>query len=339
MHKAAIIHRSNTHWEQASWQESLAALIDDPIELAQRLDLNPDQLGFDEAAAHKWKLRVPREFVARMKPGDANDPLLRQVLPSREELVHTPGYLADPLEEAQASPAAGIVHKYHGRLLLIMTGSCAIHCRYCFRREFDYKAHQRSRQEWDEALAYIADHPDVEEVILSGGDPLMLQDTVLEDLISKLNGISHLRRLRLHSRLPVVIPSRLDDALINTLAGFKGSTSLVIHSNHPNEIDASVHARLVHARNQGLMMMNQTVLMAGINDSASVLATLSRSLFDAGVMPYYLHLLDKVAGSAHFDVSEETALTLRRRLMEELPGYLVPKLVRELAGLAHKQAL
>jgi EF-P beta-lysylation protein EpmB len=270
-----------------------------------------------------------------MRKGDPRDPLLRQVLPLGEELVAAPGFVADPLAELAALPARGLLHKYEGRVLLIATGACAVNCRYCFRRHFPY-AEEAAGEGFEEALAYVAGDPSIEEVILSGGDPLLLPDRTLSGLAESLAAIPHVARLRVHSRTPVVLPERVDAGLLAWLAGTRLAPVLVIHANHAREIDAAVAAAMAELRAAGVTLLNQSVLLEGVNDSVEALADLSRALFAAGVLPYYLHHLDRVAGAAHFEVGEERARRLVGEVAARLPGYLVPRLVREVPGAPAK---
>lgn len=324
----------------ADWRAELRDLVTSPAALCDALQLRPEQLGWSEAAAREFPLRVPRAFLARMAPGNPLDPLLLQVLAGTRELQAVSGYGPDPTgETGAANPHPGIIHKYQGRVLLLVTGSCAIHCRYCFRRHFPYADNQNSRSEWRSALSYIADDHSINEVILSGGDPLMAGDAQLAELVSELAAIPHIRRLRVHTRLPVVIPARTTPALLAALSQPRLQTVMVVHCNHGNEIDAAVAAAFAMIRQQGITLLNQAVLLAGVNDSASALAHLSERLFEAGALPYYLHLLDRVAGAAHFEVSAERARALHREISTVLPGYLVPRLVQEVAGAPAKVPL
>jgi EF-P beta-lysylation protein EpmB len=291
--------------------------------------------GATQETTQHFPLRVPRGFVSRMRKGDPGDPLLLQVLPQARELDPVPGFSTDPLGERRASPRPGLLQKYRGRALLVVTGACAIHCRYCFRRHFPYDGHVGTER-WIEALGHLAADPSVTEVILSGGDPLVLSDRRLFALVHEIAAIPHVRRLRVHSRLPVVLPERVGGDLLGWLCGTRLIPVMVIHANHPREIDRPVAEALGRLRSAGVTVLNQTVLLAGINDDATVLAELSERLFDAGALPYYLHLLDPVAGAAHFEVPEARALVLARDLAARLPGYLVPRLVRELAGAPAK---
>lgn len=307
-------------------------LIRDPAELLDRLGLDPALLPAARRAAELFPLRVPLAFVERMRPGDPRDPLLRQVLPLEDELAEVPGFAADPVGDDAALVAGGVLHKYRGRALLVTTGACAVHCRYCFRRHFPYADANASADGWQSALAYLRSQPDVSEVILSGGDPLTLSDRRLKALADALADIPHLRRLRVHTRLPIMNPARIDDALLDWLAGTRLDPVMVIHANHANEIDATVAEALARLGSRGVTLLNQAVLMRGVNDSADALADLSERLFEAGVLPYYLHLLDRVRGAAHFEVPEAEAVALHAEVAARLPGYLVPKLVREIAG-------
>ncbi len=318
--------------EPAGWRRELAAVVSDPGELLGLLGLPAELLPAAERAARLFPLRVPRAFVARMRPGDARDPLLLQVLPLGVEEATVPGFTTDPLGELGALPARGVLHKYRGRALLVLTGACAIHCRYCFRRHFPYPEAQTGASGWEAAVAYVAADPSIEEVLLSGGDPLALPDERLARLAECLAAVPHVRRLRVHSRLPVVLPARVDADLLRWLAGSRLEPVMVIHANHAAEIDQTVAAAIERLRRSGVTVLNQAVLLAGINDSVAAQSALSRALFAAGALPYYLHLLDRVQGAAHFEVGEEAGRAILRGLRAELPGYLVPKLVREVAG-------
>ena len=271
-----------------------------------------------------------------MTVGDSNDPLLKQVLPDKQEQMVVTGYVADPLAENDQNPIKGLLHKYQSRVLLTITGACAIHCRYCFRQHFDYSANMPTSSAEADIIAYITEHPEINEVILSGGDPLSVSNRRLFAWLDILEGMPQLTTIRLHTRLPVVIPARLDDALLDRLAQSRCRIVMVIHCNHANEIDTLTAEYLQRARVAGIVLLNQAVLLKGINDSVTSQAALSQRLFAAGVLPYYLHVLDKVAGAAHFDSDERLAIKLYWRLLSELPGYLVPKLVRELPNKPFK---
>ena len=314
------------------WQEQLADAIRDPAELLRELHLDRALLPAARAAAAQFPLRAPRSFVARMRPGDPDDPLLRQVLPLAAELASVPGFVADPLAEQATHAAPGVLHKYRGRALLIVTGACAVHCRYCFRREFPYADHHAGVDEWRPALAYLAGDSSLREVILSGGDPLALSNRRLGELLAALDRIPHLERVRIHSRIPVALPERIDDGLLEMLTGVRLRLVVVIHANHPREIDETVAAALQRLASAGATLLNQAVLLHGVNDAPGILAELSDTLFAARVLPYYLHLLDPVCGTAHFEVKESAALAIMKVLRQRLPGYLAPRLVREQPG-------
>ncbi len=309
------------------------------MRLAERLQLPAPWAQQMLAAAASFPLRVPEAYLQRIKPGDPQDPLLLQVLPQAQELDRPAGYVTDPLGEGDANPHQGVIHKYRGRLLLIVSGGCAINCRYCFRRHFPYGDNQLGSESWQQALRYLRKHTDVEEVILSGGDPLATSDQRLGAMIDDLERLSHLKRLRIHTRLPIVIPDRVTPALTQRLAHSRLHTLLVTHINHPNEIDGEVRAALARLAASNTRLLNQSVLLKGINDKVSILKSLSEALFDCGVMPYYLHLMDPVAGAAHFDIGDQASRELVGKLAAELPGYLVPQLVREQAGAEAKVPL
>jgi L-lysine 2,3-aminomutase len=321
----------------AAWQQELAAAITDPAELLRRLELSPLLLGDAESvaatqAAAGFPLRVPESFVRRMRRGDPADPLLLQVLPLGREMLRPAGFSSDPLGEEAARRAPALLQKYAGRALLITTGACAVHCRYCFRRDYDYSADASL----DAALTELAADTSVEEVILSGGDPLVLGNRRLGALLARLRAMAHVRRIRIHSRTPIVLPSRVDVGLLEQLARGGPRLIVVLHANHAAEIDAEVTDAMGRLASTGAVLLNQSVLLRGINDSAAALRELSHALFGAGVLPYYLHLLDPVHGVAHFDVTVDRARELLHALLGSLPGYLVPRLVQEIAGAPSK---
>ena len=321
------------------WQTALGQAITEPAELLELLGLGPEWLPAARNAARVFPLRVPRGFVARMRRGDPADPLLRQVLPLAEECLAVEGFGPDPVGDLAAHKAPGVLHKYHGRVLLTATGACAIHCRYCFRRHFPYAEANASAEHWREALDYVALHPDVREVILSGGDPLTLSDRRLAEFVRTIEDIPHVERLRLHTRLPVVLPERVTQELCAWLSDTRLKTIVVIHANHAQELDESTHLACKRLADSGATLLNQSVLLRGVNDSVAALTHLSEALFAAGVLPYYLHLLDRVQGAAHFDVNEEVARQLLLGLNSRLPGYLVPRLVREVPGAPGKELI
>jgi EF-P beta-lysylation protein EpmB len=318
------------------WQLLLAEAVTDPAELIALLGLDPALVEPARRAAARFGLRVPRGFVARMRRGDPDDPLLRQVLPLAAELDEAPGFVADPVADLASEAAPGLLHKYQGRALLVTTGACGVHCRYCFRREYPYADHGAGGGRWRDAVAAIAADPSLHEAILSGGDPLSLGNSRLAALVEALESIPHLRRLRIHTRQPIVLPERVDEGLLALLARTRLKTVVVVHANHAAEIDGRVAAALAAMAERGALLLNQGVLLAGVNDSVEALATLSERLAEARVLPYYLHLLDRVRGSAHFEVAEPAAIALVEALRSRLPGYLVPRLVREEPGTGSK---
>jgi len=322
-----------------AWQAELARAVTDPQELLREVGLGPEWLRAARAAARAFPLKVPRGFIGRMRRGDPHDPLLRQVLPLAEELAEVGGFSADPVGDRAALRAPGVLHKYHGRVLLTATGACAVHCRYCFRREFPYGEANASADGFRAALDYIAADASVDEVILSGGDPLTLSDRRLAEFVRALEAIPQVTRLRLHTRLPVVLPERIDRSLLAWLGDTRLATVVVIHANHAQELDEGVHAALAALKEAGATLLNQSVLLRGVNDSAATLAGLSEALFAAGVLPYYLHALDRVTGAAHFELDEQRARAIHAELAALLPGYLVPRLVREQPGAPAKLPL
>ena len=321
----------------ADWKNALANAVRDPAELLALLELPPSLLTAAREAAVDFPLRVPRGYLSRIKKNDLTDPLLRQVLPLTEELQTVEGFGHDPVGDLQATAAPGVLHKYHGRVLLTATGACAIHCRYCFRRHFPYGEENPGRNNWQAGIDYLLNHPEVDELILSGGDPLMLDTPQLAKLAQQLTTVPHLKRLRLHTRLPVVLPERIDGRLLEWFHSLPWQTVMVIHANHANEFDASVATALSRLQRTGMILLNQSVLLRGVNDDEESLTQLSETLFDHGVIPYYLHLLDRVAGAAHFDVEERHARNLLQGLRTRLPGYLIPRMVREIEGQPNKQ--
>ncbi|AGY92422.1 hypothetical protein SPICUR_07295 [Spiribacter curvatus] len=317
---------------RAPWQREWQNAIRHPATLLERLGLDTALLGPARRADQLFELRVPEAFLERMEPGNAADPLLRQVLPVDAESDDTPGFANDPVGDHASLANGGVIHKYQGRALLIATGACAINCRYCFRRHFPYADANASSGQWAEALDYLRDDPSISEVILSGGDPLSLNDRRLRELSEGLVSIPHLRRIRVHSRMPVVLPSRIDESLIGWLTGTRLTPVMVIHANHAQELDMRVAESLQRLTRDGVRLYNQAVLLRGVNNDAQTLINLSERLFDIGVQPYYLHLLDRVRGAAHFEVNEGEARALMRALAAVTPGYMLPRLVREVAG-------
>jgi EF-P beta-lysylation protein EpmB len=322
---------------EPDWRALLRDAVRDPAELARMLDLPLEALGH-VADIERFPLLVPRGFVARMRPRDPRDPLLRQILPTGLEAVSVPGFGADPVGELKLAHE-GAIQKYPGRALLITTAACPVHCRYCFRREFPYAEQTAARSNAEPALAAIAEMPDVREVILSGGDPLSLDNARLKRLIAGIEALPAVQTLRVHTRFPVVLPERVDRGLVEILSATRLETVVVLHANHPAEIDLAVTAAAARLKPATTALLNQSVLLAGINDDVATLASLSERLFAGGILPYYLHLLDRVAGAAHFEVPEKRAVLLIEALRQRVPGYLVPKLVRERPGELSKTAV
>lgn len=322
---------------KAAWQQQLIDSVTDLDELLALLQLSSKVA--EPKSCLSFGLRVSRDFVARMEPGNPRDPLLLQVLPVEKELISTPGYSTDPLNESAANKLPGLLHKYHGRVLLILTAGCAVNCRYCFRRHFPYQENRLSQNDLKNILYYLAQDPSISEVILSGGDPLILKDESLANIIQQLSEIPHLKYLRFHTRFPIMIPARITDALLDTLTQSRLQTAIVIHCNHPNEINASVRAALQKFATLPIQLLNQSVLLKDVNDNAATLIELSHKLYASGVLPYYLHLLDPVQGAAHFAVSKRRGNEIMQQLQEQLPGYLVPKFVKEIANAQHKVSI
>lgn len=318
------------------WQQELIQAVTDPRELCQILELNPDSVEISGKAIANFPLKVPRSFIARMEKGNPDDPLLRQVLPLPAEDLESSAYSRDPLGEERVNPVSGLLHKYQGRVLLTLTGVCAINCRYCFRRHFPYAENNPSQQGWEKAFAYIQKDSSITEVILSGGDPLLLNDRTLKAFTDQLATIPHVKRLRIHSRIPIVLPERITEEFIAWLTSIPQTPVLVTHCNHPQELSPAVIEAMQSLKRAGIVLLNQAVLLKGINDEVETLVALSEALFSAGIQPYYLHLLDKVQGAAHFDTELVRAKKLYGELSQRLPGYLLPKLAQENAGEGSK---
>jgi EF-P beta-lysylation protein EpmB len=321
-----------------TWQQQVKQAIRDPEHLVRALDLPPEVIDQTQACG-PFPLFVPVPYLSRIERGNPNDPLLRQVLPVVDENRSVAGYHLDPLSESSFSAEPGLLRKYNGRALIIATGACAIHCRYCFRRHFPYQESAVFEDRWRTAIRSIASDDSIEEVILSGGDPLTLVDRQLSRLTHDLEQIPHLRRLRIHSRLPIVIPSRITSGLMAMLSRSRLKGVVVVHANHANEIDADVGRALLDLHCAGTIVLNQSVLLRGVNDDLDSLARLSERLIDCNVVPYYLHQLDPVSGAAHFHVPVEEGIQLIKQLRERLPGYMVPRYVQEIPGELHKRPL
>jgi EF-P beta-lysylation protein EpmB len=332
-----IITRKVESVEQ-NWLKQLANGISDPAKLLEQLEIDPTPWKNGFEARKLFAQRVPQSFVDRMEKGNPYDPLLRQVLPLSEEFEVHQGYSNDPLEE-QNNAIPGLLHKYRNRALMIVKGGCAINCRYCFRRHFPYDENKGSKSVWQTSLDYIQQHPEIDEIILSGGDPLMAKDDELSWLVARIADIQHVKRLRIHSRLPVVIPARITEQLTELLGQTRLQVILVTHINHAQEIDQTLANALDKLKQVGVTLLNQGVMLKGVNDSVSSQIALSNALFEAGVLPYYMHVLDKVQGAAHFFISDQQAKEIMTGVLEQTSGYLVPKLTREIGGRASKTPL
>lgn len=329
MHSLA---RTGASPKPGDWREQLKRAVRNPSELLTRLGLDPA----GAPGSPRFPVMVPEALLARMQPGDRHDPLLLQVLPDASETQTAPGFSDDPVGDRASSTARGVLHKYRGRVLLVATGACAVHCRYCFRQAFPYASELAARSRWRAALDYIAADTSIEEVILSGGDPLMLSTARLAELTDRLTAIDHIQRLRIHTRLPIVLPDRVDEELSGWLSQLPWPVVMVLHANHANEFDSEVDDAVARMQRSGVHLLNQAVLLAGVNDTAEALTALMRRSFEAGALPYYLHLLDPVSGAQRFDSDERRARELMETLRRELSGYLVPRLVREQAGAPYK---
>ena len=318
-------------WPTGAWRDELAQCLSSVDELLHQVALTRDDVGLGpdaDLAERAFRLRVPRGLVSRIRPGRPRDPILRQILPIDDEVREVQGFVGDPLGEEARIADGGIVQKYRGRALIVLTGACAVHCRYCFRRHFPYE----KTGDIDQALERVANDPTISEVILSGGDPLMLSDDRLDQILGSFESLTSIRRIRIHTRLPVVLPQRIDRGFLDVLSDRALPIVVVIHANHAQELSEDVRIACRAMAGRGITLLNQTVLLEGINDDVDSLVELSQDLFDCRVLPYYLHLLDKVAGAAHFEVKEDTAKSLMAEVSARLPGYLVPRLVREVEG-------
>ncbi|MES9939166.1 MAG: EF-P beta-lysylation protein EpmB [Candidatus Thiodiazotropha sp. 6PLUC2] len=333
---AHIIPESRAGVQGSVWQDALSQGFSDLTSLLAYLQLDPDHAFSATQAQRQFSIKLPREYAALMNKGDPDDPLLQQVLPCSEEMIESPGFVADPVGDLVAKQQPGLLHKYQGRVLILATGACAIHCRYCFRRHYPYQNGTATPQQWQQIIDYLKKQPSINEVILSGGDPLMINDQRLSNMLQQLHALPQLKRLRLHTRLPAVLPQRITPALLNLLRDTPLQTVMVLHVNHPRELSPAVAEACSLMKRSGITLLNQSVLLKGVNDDAETLVSLSERLFEVGIMPYYLHLLDRVSGAAHFEVEQQIAEDLKQQLLQRLPGYLVPKMVREIAGEASK---
>ncbi len=334
-----MVARTQQRWQTQTWKQELADAFTDPSKLLAALDLGSTELAESVRQPQRFPLLVPQGFAALMRRGDPHDPLLRQVLPLAAEALPAAGFVSDPVGDRNARRAPGLLQKYRGRALLVATGACAVHCRYCFRRHFPYGDDGAQRDRFAGALAMLEQMPDLDEIILSGGDPLMLDDPVLAALIAALDGLPQLKRLRLHTRLPSILPSRITETLCAILSGSRLQLVVVVHINHSAELGREARQALHRLAELGAPLLNQSVLLRGVNDKVDTLAQLSEALISSRVLPYYLHLLDPVSGAAHFEVAEAEARNLITQLRLRLPGYLVPRLVREQPGKAAKTVL
>jgi len=337
--KAAIIPCSPPSNLEKNWQKLLANAITDPAQLLKQLNLSKQYLAGALKACQQFPLRVPQYYVDLMDKNNINDPLLKQILPLDLEMEAIEGFSQDPTGDLNAKVSQGILDKYQGRGLIISTGACAVHCRYCFRRHFPYQNENAGAKQWQQTIEYLTTATDLNEIILSGGDPLCLSNQRLVFLLDELDKIPHIKRIRWHSRFPVVLPYRLDQGLIDLIQQSRFKHIFVLHLNHPKEITSVLKKRLRPLVKLNVLLLNQAVLLKGINDQSEILAKLSEACFDADILPYYLHKLDKVAGAAHFEVSDKKARKIILQLRNQLSGYLVPRYVEEVAGEKSKQWL
>lgn len=331
-----MIQSSAPYWQGNFWKKALSESVRSAEELFEILGLPEEYLEAAKQVATLFPLKVTRSYLSRIKYGDIHDPLLLQILPLHLENQLVDGFSNDPLGESLASPLSGVIHKYSGRVLLITTGACAVHCRYCFRRHYPYAQSNASHENWQAALNYIAADDTIYEVILSGGDPLSLSNQKVTDLIRSIAEIPQVTTLRIHTRLPIALPQRISDSFVTEMTATRLQIVMVIHTNHANEINHDVSMALGVLRQKGVLLLNQSVLLHKINDNATTLIALSKKLVAEGVMPYYLHVLDQVKGAAHFSVDTKHIQTIYTELKKQLPGYMVPKLVKELAGAQYK---
>jgi EF-P beta-lysylation protein EpmB len=322
--------------QTSTWRKALADGFSDVSSLLEYLQIDPSAVSDHTRASQQFSLRVPRIFAELMHKGDPEDPLLLQVLPQAIEMQPVSGFTTDPVGDHKAEHSPGVLQKYHGRILIVTTGACAVHCRYCFRRHYPYTNATASASQWRHIIEHLEANPTIEEVILSGGDPLMVSDEKLGKWLQQLETLPQIKRLRIHTRLPVVLPQRITADLHAVLARYDIHKVMVIHANHPNELSPVVADRLKKLAATGVTLLNQSVLLKGVNDNVDTLIKLSNRLFEIGVLPYYLHLLDRVEGAAHFELEERAILKLQQQLLTRLPGYLMPKMVRERAGMPYK---
>lgn len=349
MHSLSLGSASDTHTDpsaQPAWRQIVAQAVTDPDELCRLLDLPSDLADRMQAASRDFRLLLPRTMLGRIRRGDPHDPVLRQFLPMVEELSSEEGFSADPLQEASACPIPGVVEKYQGRSLIVLTAGCPVHCRYCFRRHFTpptlscLSADAAAEAPLGELVDHLQRDGETREVILSGGEPLLVDDEPLLRLLAQLaERCPEVKRVRIHTRMPIVIPQRVTGALCRLLRSTRLTPLVVLHVNHPAEIDAPVRSAFARLNDAGIPLLSQSVLLRGVNDSVEVLAELLERLVDGRVIPYYLHQLDRVSGAAHFEVPESEGRRLVAELRRRLPGYAVPRYVRDVPGAAHKEVL
>jgi len=328
-HRLNLVNKAE---QDPTWQLEYKNSFTNTERLCDELGLNFEHLHISSEAQKQFQLRAPKSYVERMQKSNPMDPLLLQVLPTSHEDKNVEGYIKDPVGDMQSITSPGLLQKYNGRALLLATSRCAIHCRYCFRRHFPYTTQNPRQDTWTQALQQLQQDSSITEVILSGGDPLVLDDSELQKLVNKLEAIDHIKRLRIHTRFPVVIPNRICPELLSWIKNTRLKVVMVLHINHAQEINSSLESKILKLKQLDCTMLNQSVLLKNVNDNAECLINLSEALFEAGVLPYYLHLLDKVAGAAHFDIPEKQATNLMTKISQQLPGYLVPKLVKEITG-------
>jgi EF-P beta-lysylation protein EpmB len=329
---------NNIH--QEDWQIALSRAVTHPKQLFKRLQLDSQHLDSETfLASNSFRVFATESYLQRIKPKDINDPLLRQILPLGEEILNTESYTNDPLNEVQATTVPGLLHKYAGRALLITNAHCAINCRFCFRKNFSYSGNHYSSANKDAIIKYLKEHEDISELILSGGDPLLLNDKKLKELIYLTEQIPHIQRIRIHTRIPIVLPERITESLLGILADSRLKVVVVVHCNHAQEIDSAVENALHKLKIVCFSLLNQSVLLKGVNDDPLTLINLQHKLFENGVQSYYLHLLDKVKGTHHFDLPLHKAQILYQEMERQLPGYMLPKLVFESPEFPNKVQL
>lgn len=334
-----MIQRNDQLGQTLNWQKSLSESFTKISDLLDYLQLTAREVQASEKAAMQFRCLVTKSFAGRMQKGNPLDPLLQQVLPSRWENEPSNGFVKDPVGDLNANPVPGVLHKYRGRLLLLTNGGCASNCRYCFRRHFPYEENSLSHTHLTQALDYIKQDETVSEIIFSGGEPLLNSDSKIAEWIESLAAINHITRIRFHSRLPIFLPERVTSSFIRTIACTRLKPVIVIHSNHPAELNNTVKEALLRLHSAKILVLNQSVILRGINDNSETLAHLSEALFSANVLPYYLHTLDPVLGAAHFDCDLNYVKTIYAELCDRLPGFLVPKLVKEIPGYKSKTSL